>query len=262
VAQTEVSAVSGKRNVSPASGPGLQGTSQALQQLGRIALRDQTMNSLLQSVVDLAKGVMPGDPEASISLIVADKAISPVYTGQLALDCDESQYDHGDGPCLHAATTGELTEIADTESETRWADYCRRAAERGARGSLSIPLPVNDQIAGALNIYVREANAFDDDTRSAATKFAPYAAVAIANMHAYEDARNMADNLTRALENRAVIDQAKGILMERYRLTADQAFHTLARISMASHRKLRSIADDLVRTGELPGVPRPEGDSP
>lgn len=111
-------------------------------------------------------------------------------------------------------------------------------------------------MAGALNIYAREANAFNDDSRSAAIKFAPYAAVAISNMHAYEDARDMADNLTLALENRAVIDQAKGILMERYKLTPDQAFQTLARISMANNRKLRTIADELVRTGELPGLPR------
>ena len=244
------------KQISGDSIPGLRGTNEALQQLGRIALREHSMNSLLQSVVELAKEVMPGNPEASISLLVADKATSPVYTGRLALNCDESQYGRGYGPCLHAASSGELTEIADARSERRWADYCREAAERGALGSLSVPLPIGAQIAGALNIYVREAEAFDDDVRSTAARFAPYAAVAIANMHAYEDARKMADNLTLALENRAVIDQAKGILMERYKLSPDQAFHALARVSMASHRKLRAIAEDLVRTGELPGAPR------
>jgi GAF domain-containing protein len=133
---------------------------------------------------------------------------------------------------LHAASSGELTESADAQSETRWADYCRRAAERGALASLSVPLPVSEQIAGALNVYAREANAFDDSSRSTATKFAPYAAVAIANMHAYDSARNMADNLELALEHRAVIDQAKGMLMERYKLTPDQAFQ--ARSSRSS----------------------------
>jgi GAF domain-containing protein len=249
VTQTEADPVSSERDIPPSSGhqlppPGLRPTG------------EHSLPSLLQAVVDLAKEVMPGRPEASISLIVADKAVTPVHTGQLALDCDESQYHRGYGPCLHAATTGELTEIADTRSETRWADYCRRAVEHGARGSLSVPLPVDEPIAGALNLYVREADAFDDVARSTATKFAPYAAVAIASTHAYADARNMAVNLTLALENRAVIDQAKGILMERYGLTPDQAFNTLARISMATQRKVRRIADELVRTGELPDLPR------
>ncbi|MDQ1660071.1 MAG: hypothetical protein QOJ68_51 [Blastococcus sp.] len=254
MAHTEVDVVASSINNSSGNSPGPHDANEALEQLGRIALREHSMSSVLQSVVDLAKRVMPGDPEASISLIVGDKPSTPVFTGQLAIDCDESQYGHGYGPCLHAATSGELTEIANAWSETRWADYSRRAAERGALGSLSVPLPVSEQIAGALNIYVREVNAFDDASRSAATKFAPYAAVAIANMHAYEDARNMADNLELALENRAVIDQAKGIIMERFKLSADQAFQTLARISMANNRKLRTIADELVRTGELPGL--------
>ena len=85
-----------------------------------------------------------------------------------------------------------------------------------------------------------------------ATRFAPYAAVAAGNLYAYQSARDMAENLQTALETRAVIDQAKGILMERHKLTADQAFQLLARASMTSNRKLRDVAEDLVRTGDLP----------
>jgi AmiR/NasT family two-component response regulator len=67
----------------------------------------------------------------------------------------------------------------------------------------------------------------------------------------------MADNLQTALESRAVIDQAKGILMERHKFTADQAFQVLARVSMQSNQKLRVVADDLVTTGHLPSLPPP-----
>ncbi len=83
------------------------------------------------------------------------------------------------------------------------------------------------------------------------TRFAPYAAVAAGNLYAYRSARDMADNLQIALASRAVIDQAKGILMERHKFTADQAFQVLARISMQANRKLRDVADHLVATGEL-----------
>jgi GAF domain-containing protein len=141
---------------------------QALEQLGRLALREHSMETLLQVVVDLVKTVVPGRSEASVSLLVNDRPTTAVYTGQLALDCDESQYGRGYGPCLHAASTGELTEIADTQAETRWPDYMQRAAERGALSSLSVPLPISEGMAGALNIYAREPYAFDDDTRSAA----------------------------------------------------------------------------------------------
>ena len=101
-------------------------------------------------------------------------------------------------------------------------------------------------------IYARRPDAFDEASRSVATRFAPYAAVAAGNLYAYQSARDMAANLQTALESRAIIDQAKGILMERHKLTADQAFQVLAQMSMKTNRKLRAVADDLVRTGELP----------
>jgi GAF domain-containing protein len=228
---------------------------QALEKLGRLALREHSMESVLQTVADLARDVMPGRPETSVSVIINDKPSTVVSTGELATVCDESQYGRGYGPCLHAATTGELTEIADARAETRWRDYVQKAAEAGALSSLSVPLAIGEGVSAALNIYAREVNAFDDDSRSAATRFAPYAAVALANMHSYQDARKMADNLEVALQSRAVIDQAKGILMERYKLTADNAFQVLARASMTSNTKVRDIAEQLVRTGELP-LPR------
>ena len=150
--------------------------------------------------------------------------------------------------------TGELIEIGDTRTDPRWPDYLPRAAEHGALSTLSVPLAIDDdgQVAGALNIYAREPHAFDEDSRSAATRFAPYAAVAAGNLHAYQSARDMAANLRAALESRGVIDQAKGILMARHKLTADQAFQILVRMSMKTNHKLRTVADDLVHTGELP----------
>src|SRR3954471_22975139 len=215
------------------------------------------MEDLLQTVADLTKTVMPGNPEASVSLLVKDAPTTVVSTGPLATDLDETQYERGHGPCLHAARTGELTEIADTRTDRRWPDYLPRAVEAGNLSSLSVPLAIDEdeQVSGALNIYARQPVAFDDASRSVATRFGPYAAVATGNLYAYQSARDMAENLQSALESRAVIDQAKGVLIERYKLTPDQAFQLLAQASMNANRKVRDIADELVRTGELAGAP-------
>jgi GAF domain-containing protein len=231
---------------------------EALERLGGLSLREHSMESLLQTVADLTKSVMPGGTEASVTLLIKDKPTTVVSTGQLAIDVDESQYERDHGPCLHAARTGELVLVTDTRTDSRWPDYMPRAAERGALSSLSVPLAIDDdaQVTGALNIYGREADAFDEDARATATRFGPYAAVAAGNLHAYESARDMADNLQAALASRAVIDQAKGVLIERYKLTPDQAFQLLAQASMHANRKVRDIADDLVHTGELPVVAR------
>jgi len=231
--------------------PRPDGTAEALEQLGRMALREQSMESVLQTVVELAKQVLPGNPEASISLLVNGRPSTTSSTGELATDLDETQYGRGHGPCLESASTGQLIEIPDTATELRWADYCRIAAERGNGSSLSVPLPVSERVSGALNIYARQAHAFDEQAKEAALGFAPYASVAVANMHAYQDARDMAGNLQVALESRAVIDQAKGILMERHKVSADQAFQALAAVSMHTNRKVREIAEQLVDTGEF-----------
>jgi GAF domain-containing protein len=239
--------VAGTENPQPAD------AAEALERLGRLSLRELSMDGLLQTVADLTKTVMPGNPEASVLLLVKDRPTTVVSTGALATDLDETQYEHGQGPCLHAARTGEVTEIPDTRADDRWPDYTPRAAERGNLSSLSIPLAIDQdaRVSGALNVYARRLDAFDEVSRSIATRFAPYAAVATGNLYAYQSARDMADNLQAALESRAIIDQAKGILIERYKVTADQAFQLLARASMTTNRKLRDIADDLVRTGEL-----------
>jgi len=235
----------------PIPAPFSENATAALEQLGRMTLRNESMETVLQKVTDLATAVLPGSPEASISLVVDGRPSTVASSGLLARDLDENQYGHGHGPCLHAATSGELTEIPDTRTEVRWPDYAATAVERGNLSSLSVPLQVDARVSGALNLYAREAHGFDATSRAVARRLAPYAAVAIGNMQAYQDARAMADNLQTALESRAVIDQAKGILMERFKLTGDQAFQALAEVSMRSNTKVRDVASRLVHTGEF-----------
>jgi GAF domain-containing protein len=225
-------------------------TRSALDEISALVLSEHTPDTLLQAVVDATKTAVPRHVDASISVLIGTRPATAAYSGQLALDLDETQYERGHGPCLHAAITGEPVEIADARSESRWPDYTARAIERGSLSSLSIPIPMEGLHAG-LNVYATEACAIDEDTRTAAEEFARAAAVSIGNMHAYQTAKDIADNLEIALQSRTVIDQAKGILIERHKLTADQAFQFLVHASQATNRKLRDVADHLVTTGEV-----------
>jgi transcriptional regulator with GAF, ATPase, and Fis domain len=174
-----------------------------------------------------------------------------VYTGRLALDLDECQYSLGDGPCMRAAAQREPMEIVDTGSETRWPEFAGAARRHGCLSTLSLPFPLHEGVSGALNIYARKPAAFDDSSRGFARRFASYGAVVAGNMLVYESALDRAKNLESALTSRAVIDQAKGVLMERFKMTADQAFQALAQVSMKSNTKVRDIAERFVATGEL-----------
>jgi transcriptional regulator with GAF, ATPase, and Fis domain len=229
---------------------------EALLRLGQLSLRELSMESLLQTVAEMVATVLPGNIEASVTLLVEDAPTTVASTAGLALDLDHVQYEQGQGPCLNAARVGEVTEIVDTRTDSRWPPYARRAAERGNLSSLSIPLLIDEdeRVCGALNLYAPEPGAFAEDTRTVAMTFGPYAAVAAGNVRAYQSARKRADNLEAAMESRASIEQAKGVLIERYKVTPDHAFRLLALASMNANRKLRDVASDLVRTGELPVV--------
>jgi len=239
--------------VSSAPGNGTLTPDDALDRLGRIRLTDHSMRSLLEEIAALAQQSLPGRLETSVTLLTGDRPTTAVATGPLALDLDETQYGIGHGPCLHAAGTGEPVEIGDTGSDTRWPAFVRHAAASGCGSSLSLPLPLHEAVSGALNIYARQPANFDDDTRGFARRFASYGAVVAGNMLVYESALDRAKNLEVALASRAVIDQAKGVLMERFKMTADQAFQALARVSMESNVKVRDVAERFVATGELEG---------
>jgi AmiR/NasT family two-component response regulator len=119
-------------------------------------------------------------------------------------------------------------------------------AARGARSSLSLPLPVQGEAIGAMNLYARVVDAFDDASQELAAAFAAYAAVAVANAVSYSSAADAARNLQHAMEHRAEIEQAKGVIMGSAGCDADEAFHLLVQQSQHENRKLRDIAQEVV----------------
>jgi len=223
----------------------------AFDELGRISFAEHSLESVLDTVTELAGRGLPGEPVTSGTILRERGPATVASSGDLALELDLTQYRLGDGPCLTAASTGQPAEIADTRGATQWPEFAAAAAERGCDTVLSVPLPVQERLQGALNVYARQSAASAARTRELVTRFATYAVVPVSNMYLYESAVERAGHLQAALDSRAVIDQAKGILMERFKMTADQSFQALARISMESNTKVRDVALRFVETGEF-----------
>ena len=244
----------GAEGVAPVTGPAEKEKSSltraALDELGLLLLSEQTTQSVLQRIVDLVKQAMPTGSEVSITLMRDDRPTTAAFTGELADHLDETQYTHGQGPCLEAALGGVVVEISDGRTEDRWPDYVPDFLDRGALSAIAAPVPAAHLAAG-LNVYARTADAFTDGHRTALVAFAAYAGAALTNMDALQEARDLADNLQKAMSFRSVIEQAKGVLIERHKLTAEQAFRMLADASMHTNRKVRDVAEHLVLTGEL-----------
>ncbi|BCY12716.1 GAF and ANTAR domain-containing protein [Actinoplanes sp. L3-i22] len=222
------------------------GSAAAFAELGRIKLGETDLNGVLDRVADLARRILPGAAEVSITLVRDGAAYTPAHTGGTALRLDESQYEQDGGPCLEAAAAKSTVHVPDTAADDRWSGWPARAAASGIGSILSVGLPIVENVSGALNIYGTGPRAFDEEAIALAQTFVRYAAVALANAHLYDTTASLAQHMQAAMENRAVIEQAKGIIMGERRCSADEAFAILTKVSQDTNRKLREVAAALV----------------
>jgi GAF domain-containing protein len=222
----------------------------AFAELGRIRLAETDLDGVLLTVAGLAKRAVPGADEASVTLVRAEDAHTAAFTGELARMLDEWQYRHDSGPCLAAAATGGTVSLPDLAAEDSWRQFAGRALTAGVLSSLSVGLPVIKAVTGALNLYATKPEAFDAHAIVLAETFAGYAAVSLANAHLYDMTATLARQMQTAMRSRAVIEQAKGIIMAERRCSADEAFKLLSKISQDSNRKLHDVAAALVARAE------------
>jgi GAF domain-containing protein len=227
--------------------------------LGKTLLGEEPLDSTLAKVAQLAKRTIPGIADASVTLVHGDHANTAAFTGEIAHELDERQYEQGYGPCLDAAHAGETVFIEDMATETRWPRFTPLAAELGVATTLSVGLPVQQHVIGALNLYASVPGTFDADAIELARTFAGYAAVALANASRYAATADLAAQMQRAMESRAGIEQAKGILMAQLHCSADTAFDLLTTRSQHANRKLRDVAAEIIASVVDSGNGRPSG---
>ena len=217
-----------------------------LAELSRRLAAEDDLDGLLQRVVDLGAEEIDRCDGVSMMLIGAGGAIStPAFSSIPARDSDLAQFATDEGPCLEAIREHEMVIIDDLQAEVRWPDYRQRALALGVRSMLGVRLFVTGDTIGALDFYSQEPHAFDRRAQLYAQVFASHAAIAL-------KAAITEAGLERALGSRDLIGQAKGILMERYGLTARDAFERLRELSQQRNQPLRELAEELVHTGGLP----------
>jgi GAF domain-containing protein len=195
---------------------------------------------------------MPSIEAASVTLIREDKAFTAAYDGQMALDADELQYERGYGPCMDAGRAGQVFLVDDMRSEQRWPDYAQNVLAHGVLSSLSVPLPFQGATIGALNTYGGRPQVVDDSDIELAEEVAAWVAVAVGNAEAAARTSDDLIQMRTLMMSRACIEQANGILMERHKITEDEAYTILTHASQRTNIKLRDVAEELVRTGTLP----------
>jgi len=218
-------------------------------ELAQLLLAEENFETTLRRVADLSVETVPGCDATGVSLVHDGQVTTSVASGDLALRADSHQYTTGEGPCLAAIDDGQTHQIDSMATDTRWPRFAAQAQREGVVAVLSIPLPVRNETVGALNLYA-EHRPFDEVSQRLGERFARQAAVALTNAQTFERTRDLVEQLNQALASRDTIGQAKGILMARKGLDADDAFEMLRAASQRRNKKLRDVAREIVAAAE------------
>ncbi|MFL6065953.1 MAG: GAF and ANTAR domain-containing protein [Friedmanniella sp.] len=214
--------------------------------LSQIAVTGRPLDQTLEEVAILARRALPEAPETSVTLLSDEQARTAAFTGDLALQLDERQYDQGWGPCMDAAVSGAAIAITMTDPDSPYPEFRQFADQHGVTHSLSLGLPSAGRIIGALNLYTKAGQPFSDESRRIAGTFAGFAGMILAAVGRYDDAATAASLLQQALQSRAVINHAQGILMEQHHCNHEEAFTALLQLSQQRGIRLQQAAQAIV----------------
>ncbi|SDD51586.1 ANTAR domain-containing protein [Geodermatophilus telluris] len=206
-------------------------------------------DGVVHAVVGDLAALLPAD--AAVSVVVRGtgrRPRDPVASAPGAATLDAAQVAGGQGPLLEALG-GTPAGSADLLQDPRWPRLACTAAATALPTATCLPLDTGREVLGALSVYATG----EVPERATLAPVAVHAALALRSVQRIE-------HLAVALASRDVIGQAKGVLMERYRITAEAAFGILTRASQDTHRKVRDVAALVTETGEAPGDPRSADD--
>ena len=219
----------------------------AYSELQNLLLGGPDVAAFLQQLAALSPSLVPGT-SCGVTLRRDHEIATVVSSDAFAMQLDEIQYGHGQGPCLQALQTGERVVVTDLTTEQRWSDYRIRALVAGHRSSVSLPLTINGATVGAVNLYSRVVNCIDEAGIERAEAFTLQAATALTLVLRHAEQTALEDQLREALSTRTVIDQALGMVMAQRQIGSTEAFAILREASQNGNRKLGDMATELIET--------------
>lgn len=224
---------------------------EGLRELAGLVTGSLGLPELLGKVATFAARAIPGADGAGVTLLRTDRSDNRVEalaaSHPFVSDIDEIQYvTLNEGPCITAAIEGRTVRSGSLGGEKMWPRFGPRVGRLGIHSALSLPLLLPGQVVGAINVYARDKNVFDDHAAELGELFAAPAAVAVHNAQILTRTLVLTVQLQTALSSRPVIDQAIGLLRGRTGGTAEEAFTRLRAISQSEHTKLAVVAQRLV----------------
>jgi GAF domain-containing protein len=199
--------------------------------LAELSNATSDLTQMLTQVATFAVRAIPGADGAGLTLLEINRADLIVKSEPFVREIDAIQYSIGEGPCISAAATGETKRSGRLDQDPRWPSFGPRAGELGVHSALSLPLQTSSKILGAMNVYAHAPNSFDSRAQKLGEIFSVSAALAVQHAQIFEQTIRLADQLQAGLNNRALIDQAIGVLRFQYGENAADSLQRLRQMS-------------------------------
>jgi transcriptional regulator with GAF, ATPase, and Fis domain len=201
---------------------------------------------LLQRAVGICQDALGDRVTLSINAGSPSAPAALASTSTLAQGVDGAQLAHDQGPCVTAFDERRTVVSSDLRSDARWPDIAADPRTPAVGGAVAVPLTIGDELLGALNVYGAVAGTPDARLVESAELLAAAVAAVIHELAVRRELESTAAAMERALTSRAMIDQAKGIVMADRGCSAAEAFEHLVEVSSTQHVKLRDLARQLV----------------
>jgi hypothetical protein len=185
-----------------------------------------------------AAGIMLADPGGSLMTVAASDERARL------LELFEIQSD--EGPCRDCYRLGAAVVNVDLEgARERWPQFTPQAISGGFRSANALPLRLRSQVVGSLNLFHAGTGGLGEAELRMAQALADAATIGIVHQRTIRRGEVVAGQLQLALTSRIVIEQAKGVLAERLRITPDNAFEVLRGAARSRNRLLSDLARDI-----------------
>jgi GAF domain-containing protein len=219
----------------------------ALNELGKLRFGEMRVDDAMHQIVQTTHAIFSVDG-AGLMLADAEHHLRNVAVSDARMaHLEELQVRHQEGPCIAAFEDKQLVRAEDLTLDMRWPSFSRDAVARGVRAVLASPIPYNQDAVGVVAVLSEQRRPWAPEGELALLAFTDLAALLIATMMMGEQQTELAVQLQAALNSRAIIEQAKGVLIGRDGIPAHAAYARLRAQARAERRKLAAVCAELVR---------------
>jgi GAF domain-containing protein len=224
-----------------------QDVRQALHELGQLRFGEMRVEEAMHQIVQTTHAIFSVDGAALMLADAEHHLRNAAVSDERVRHLEELQVQYQEGPCISAFEDKVLVGAQDLKTDSRWPSFSRAAVERGLRAVLASPIPYNQDAVGVVAVLSQEEHPWPAEAELALLAFTDLAALLIATMMMGEQQTELSQQLQSALNSRAVIEQAKGVLIGQHGLSAQAAYEQIRGQARAERRKIAVVSAELVR---------------